>query len=98
MGGTRFVGLDNFRQAVEDTLLHDAFWNTFLYVAIGVALSVLVGFALALALAGQARRIRLVRTAVFLPAVVTVAVCAEVFRILYHPTPDGPLNTLLGVV
>ena len=36
------------------------------------------------------------RTGVFLPAVVTVAVVAEVFRILYHPTATGPLNTLLG--
>jgi multiple sugar transport system permease protein len=98
MGNNRWVGLENFSKAFEDTLLHEAFWHTVVYVAIGVTLSVLIGFGLALALAGQARHIRIVRTTVFLPAVVTVAVCAEVFRILYHPTPDGPLNWLLGLV
>jgi multiple sugar transport system permease protein len=98
MGDHRWVGLDNFTRVIDDTFLHAAFWHTVLYVVLGVTLSVLIGFGLALALAGQARHIRIVRTAVFLPAVVTVAVCAEVFRILYHPTPDGPLNWLLGLV
>lgn len=98
LGGNTWVGLDNFVTAFQDTFLRAAFWHTLLYVAIGVAGSVLVGFGLALALQGQAYHIRLVRTAVFLPAVVTVAVVAEVFRIIYHPTADGPLNSLLGLV
>lgn len=97
-GNNTWVGLDNFTRAFEDTFLHDAFWHTVVYVVVGVFSSMVVGFGLALTLENQARHVRIVRTAVFLPAVVTVAVVAEVFRIMYHPTPDGPLNQLLGLV
>jgi multiple sugar transport system permease protein len=38
----------------------------------------------------------LIRTAIFLPAVTSAAVLAEVWRILYAPTPDGVVNTLFG--
>jgi multiple sugar transport system permease protein len=98
LGENTWTGLENFTDAVEDTFLHAAFWHTLGYVLFGVGLSVLVGFGLALALEKQAYHVRIVRTAVFLPAVVTVAVVAEVFRILYHPTEAGPLNSLLGLV
>lgn len=98
MGGRTWIGLSNFARVLEDTFLQQAFWHTVVYVALAVGFSALIGFFLALALEGQAYHIRIVRTAVFLPAVVTVAVVAEVFRILYHPTADGPLNSLLGMV
>lgn len=98
LGENTWVGLDNVSDAFADTFLRQAFWHTMLYVALGVVLSLLVGFGLALALQRQAYHIRIIRTAVFLPAVVTVAVVAEVFRIIYHPTAEGLLNTLLGLV
>lgn len=98
LGDNTWVGFDNFAKAFDDTFLRSAFWHTAIYVALAVGLTLVAGFGLALALEGQAYRIRIVRTAVFLPAVVTVAVVSEVFRILYYPTADGPLNRLLGVV
>lgn len=98
LGENRWVGLANFSRAVQDTFLHAAFWHTAVYIVLAVVLSALIGFVLALALEGQAYHIRIVRTAVFLPAVVTVAVVAEVFRILYHPTDTGPLNSVLGMI
>lgn len=98
LGDNTYVGLENFGRALQDTFLREAFWHTVVYVLLAVGLSATIGFLLALALEGQARHIRLLRTAVFLPAVVTVAVVAEVFRILYHPTPTGPLNSLLDLV
>lgn len=98
LGENTWIGLDNFATAAEDTFLRSAFWHTLAYVGLGVILSVAIGFVLALALQSQAYHVRIVRTAVFLPAVVTVAVVAEVFRILYHPTETGLLNSLLGLV
>ncbi|WP_205856225.1 carbohydrate ABC transporter permease [Phytoactinopolyspora endophytica] len=97
-GENTWIGLDNFTAVFQDTFLQQAFWNTAVYVVLAVGFSALIGFMLALALEGQAYHIRIVRTAVFLPAVVTVAVVAEVFRILYHPTASGPLNSLLGLI
>lgn len=98
LGENTWIGLENFATAAQDTFLRAAFWHTLVYVGIGVVLSVVIGFLLALALQNQAYHVRVIRTAVFLPAVVTVAVVAEVFRILYHPTETGLLNSLLGLV
>lgn len=94
----QWVGLGNFARAIDDPHLHSAFGHTTLYVILAVALSASLGFLLALLLEGQAYHMRIIRTGIFLPAVVTVAVVSEVFRIIYHPTPTGPLNTLLGLV
>src|SRR5687767_10643763 len=33
MGNNRWIGLENFSRAIEDTLLHEAFWHTVVYVA-----------------------------------------------------------------
>ncbi|MFD4322696.1 carbohydrate ABC transporter permease, partial [Streptomyces sp. NPDC058548] len=56
------------------------------------------GLTLALLMEGQGRRLGFVRSAAFLPVVVPIAVVAELWRIMYHPTEDGMLNSLLGLV
>jgi len=91
-----WVGLDNFRRVLADSALRDAVVHTALYVSITVIGSATIAFFLALALQGQARHLRILRTAIFLPAVTSAAVLAEVWRVLYAPTPDGIVNTLLG--
>lgn len=93
---SRWVGLDNFSRVLSDPALGDAALNTLLYVACTVSLSALLGLLLSLALQGSARHLRIVRTAIFLPAVTSAAVLAEIWRILYAPVPDGVVNTLLG--
>lgn len=93
---SRFVGLDNFRRVLTDPYLADAALNTLLYVVCTVGLSAFLGLLLAIALQGTTRSLRLVRTAIFLPAVTSAAVLAEVWRILYAPTPDGVANIVLG--
>lgn len=93
-----WVGLANFVRAWEDTDLHAAVLHTAIYVFCTVALSALLGFAMALLLEGPARHLRIIRTAIFLPAVTSAAVLAEIWRILLSPTPDGVLNTIIGWV
>ena len=39
-----------------------------------------------------------VRSAAFLPVVVPIAVVAELWRIMYHPTADGLMNQVIGLV
>ncbi|MBT2450770.1 sugar ABC transporter permease [Streptomyces sp. ISL-43] len=94
--GDRWVGGANYRQVVTDEAFLDAIGHT-LVLAVGqTGGSVVLGLALALLLEGTARRLWIVRTAVFLPTVTAMAVVAEVWRILYHPAADGIVNTLLG--
>jgi multiple sugar transport system permease protein len=95
-GDNEWVGLDNFVRVFGDTALRDAAGRTLLYVLVTVSLSAAIALALALALQGTARHLRILRTAMFLPAVTSAAVVAEIWRILYAPTPTGVLNTLIG--
>jgi multiple sugar transport system permease protein len=91
-----WVGWDNFRRASEDADLHAAVLHTAVYVFCTVLLSATLGFAMALLLEGPARHLRIIRTAIFLPAVTSAAVLAEIWRILLSPTPYGAVNTIIG--
>lgn len=96
--GDVYVGGDNYRQIVSDDVFRKAIWHT-VYLAIGTTGgSILLGLILALLLEGQLKHLWFVRSAVFLPVVAAMAVVAEVWRIIYHPTSDGALNSILGLV
>ncbi|NBT91731.1 MAG: sugar ABC transporter permease, partial [Betaproteobacteria bacterium] len=69
----------------------------FLYVTCTVSLSVVLALLLALSMQGVTRHIRIIRTALFLPAITSAAVLAEVWRILYAPTPDGIMNSIAAL-
>ncbi|MGN9908823.1 carbohydrate ABC transporter permease [Phytohabitans sp. LJ34] len=94
--GDRWVGGDNYTTIVSDDAFTSAIWHTVLLAAGTTAGSLLLGLLLALLVEGTARHLWLVRTAAFLPVVTTMAVIAEVWRIMYHPAADGPLNSLIG--
>jgi multiple sugar transport system permease protein len=91
-----WIGLENFRRAWEDRDLHAAVGHTAVYVVSSVLLSAVLGFAMALLLEGPAQHLRFIRTAIFLPAVTSAAVLAEIWRILLAPTSFGVVNTVLG--
>lgn len=93
--GDRYVGLQNYRTIVTDQTFRRAIWHTLLLAAGTTVGSLLLGFALALLVEGQARHLWFVRSAAFLPVVTTMAVVAEVWRILYYPASGGALNSLL---
>jgi multiple sugar transport system permease protein len=96
--GDRYVGLDNYRQMATDPNFTKAIWQT-VELAVGTtAGSIVLGFVLALFVEGQARHLWLVRSAAFLPVVTTMAVVAEVWRIMYYPSGTGVINTILGWV
>jgi multiple sugar transport system permease protein len=94
--GDRYVGWSNYVEATTQPLFTQAIWQTVI-LALGTTVgSILLGFLLAILVEGQARHLWLVRTAAFLPVVTTMAVVAEVWRMLYYPDHSGALNTLLG--
>ncbi|MEU3091063.1 carbohydrate ABC transporter permease [Streptomyces massasporeus] len=96
--GDRWVGLDNYTRVLTDHRFQDAIGHTLL---LGVGMSVggiVVGCALALLLEGQARSLKIIRTAVFLPVVTATAVVGEMWRLMYYPTSDGLINSGLGLL
>ncbi|MFE8992373.1 carbohydrate ABC transporter permease [Streptomyces collinus] len=96
--GDKWVGLDNYTRVLTDHRFQDAIGHTLL-LGVGMSLGgILVGSALALLLEGQARSLKFIRTAVFLPVVTATAVVGEMWRLLYYPTSDGLINSGLGLL
>lgn len=94
--GNRWVGLENYQTVLTSSDFLSAMWHSFL-LAVGTTVgSLVLGLVLALLVEGTARHLWFVRTAAFLPVVTTMAVAAEVWRILYYPAGDGPLNSIIG--
>ena len=98
--GDQWIGLDNYTRVLTDHRFQDAIGHT-LVLGIGQSVgAILLGFVLALLLEGQARSLKILRTAVFLPAVTATAVVGELWRLMYYPTSDGLLTSdlhLLGL-
>jgi multiple sugar transport system permease protein len=96
--GNIWIGSDNYTRAFQDPDLRDAAWHTLLDAAVSVAGSMLVGFGLALLLESPARHVRLLRTAVFLPAVTAMVAIAELWGALLFPGRYGAVNGFLGAL
>lgn len=92
-----WVGFANFQRAFEDTGLHEAVWHTLAYVLVTMIASAVIAFFIALLLEGPARHLRFIRTAIFLPAVTSAAIIAEMWRILFNPTGNGVVNMALDL-
>ncbi|MFK3704966.1 carbohydrate ABC transporter permease [Klebsiella sp. NPDC088457] len=91
-----WVGLANFSRAFADGELHAAVINTLLYVVVTMVAAAILAFFLAMLLEGPVRHLRVIRTAIFLPAVTSAAIVAEMWRILFNPTPNGVMNHFLS--
>jgi multiple sugar transport system permease protein len=97
LSSPQFVGLDNYREAVDDPNVATALGNTGFYAALYVPLSVLVGLGLAMLLQRAARAEGFFRALIYLP-VVTPPVATGVMFLLLLNGRNGVLNQALGAV
>ena len=81
--GRPFVGLDNYRAALADTRLHEAVLHTAGVAIVSVALELVFGIALALALDTIVRGRGLARVIVLLPWALPTVVAALVWRFMF---------------
>jgi multiple sugar transport system permease protein len=77
------VGLDNYRRLWGDDQFLNSLWVTVRFVTFSVAIETVLGFALALFCLREFRGIRLLRTVLIIPMVITPVVVAIVFRLIY---------------
>jgi len=92
----RFVGLENYRQALANPVFWKALRNTLYYVAVGGPLSVLVSLGAALLVHSKRARLPGVfRTVYFMPVIMTLVAVSIVWRYVYHPR-YGLLDHVLG--
>jgi ABC-type sugar transport system permease subunit len=90
--GRPFVGLANYRAALGDERLREAVLHTTIFAGVSVALELVFGLALALALDGLRRGRGLARVIVLLPWALPTVVAALVWRFLFDaPAVAGGL-------
>ena len=95
--GIEFVGLDNFAQMARDDWFVASFWNNIAFSFFTVALSMAVGLAMALLLNKGVYATTFMRTAYFVPYVVsTVAISAIWMAMLSRFGPLSQLVRLFG--
>ncbi|HEX6681760.1 MAG TPA: sugar ABC transporter permease [Candidatus Limnocylindrales bacterium] len=95
---SQYVGLDNFRRIMDDSIFWGAVRHTFVYVAVVVPVQLLLALALALVL--NQKRLRfasLYRTIFFLPVVTSAAVVGVVIQLLFSSFGDVINNILLDL-
>jgi multiple sugar transport system permease protein len=78
-----FVGLDNYVQLWTDPQFLNSLWVTVRFVFFSVALETILGLALALFCLREFYGIRILRTILIIPMVITPVVVAIVFRLIY---------------
>jgi multiple sugar transport system permease protein len=94
-GIERFVGLSHYVFLATDPRFWNALKVTLLFTFASVALELLLGVTVALALQGQRRGRRIAVALLLLPWALPSVVTARMFEWLYHPSA-GLLNFLLG--
>jgi multiple sugar transport system permease protein len=91
-----FVGLQNYRDLLNDPGIWENFTITAKYVILSVGGQMIVGFGLALLLNREFKFKGLVTTLLLLPMMLSPAVVGLFWKLLYDPS-WGPINYALGI-
>ena len=81
----RWVGLENYQRLVSDPAFHNALLNTLYYAAVTTPLSVALALGLAILLNRRLPLRGFLRTSVFLPVVLSLAIVAIAWNFLLDP-------------
>jgi multiple sugar transport system permease protein len=92
-----FVGMDNFKELLDDPKIALALKNTFIFAAMSVPAQLVVSLALALLLNWAGRASGFFRTAFFLPKM-TPPVAIGILLLLLFNGQSGLINKMLGAV
>lgn len=98
MGGSGFVGLDNFANVLYDREFWWTFFNSVYYCVLTLALGFVAPIALAILLHEVPRGKVFFRVVFYLPAVVSGLVVIFLWKSFYHPTDAGLMNRILNFV
>jgi len=90
-----WIGLENFRQIINDSFFWDAYQRSFLFMAVAVPTQVILSFFVALILNDSSYRLGpFFRTIFFLPVVTSGAIIGIVMTFVFSPF-NGPVNKFL---
>lgn len=95
MGGSQWVGVDNFGDVLWDTEWWKAVWNSARYSLLVIGLTFLPPVILAVLLQEIPRGKLLFRILFYLPAVITGLVVIYLWKSFYEPSEFGVLNAVV---
>ncbi len=96
-GAASFIGLDNYREMFQDEIFWRALRNNLILVVSSIIGQIPIALLLALLLLKNTFFSRFVRSAVFLPMVLSTVVVGLIWGYIYHPQ-FGLANTVLKLV
>lgn len=97
IGAAKFIGLANYNEIIHDPIFWRSFKNNLLVVAASVFGQVPIALILALLLLRNSWIHKFIRTAVFMPMVLSSVVVGIIWGYIYHPE-IGILNFMLDAV
>jgi ABC-type sugar transport system permease subunit len=98
LSGTEFIGLANFGKVWENEVFLKALRNTAYYTLLVVPLAMISSLVLALLIDKMKTAWQnVVKSALFLPMVSSVVSLSIIWKAIFLPGKDGPLNTLVGL-
>lgn len=97
IGAAKFIGLANYNEIIHDPIFWRSFKNNLLVVAASVFGQVPIALVLALLLLRNSWIHKFIRTAVFMPMVLSSVVVGIIWGYIYHPE-IGILNFMLDAV
>lgn len=98
VGFPKFTGVDNYRYMfTEDPLFRDAVRSTFLYSIGFIPASTVLAFAVALVMNSRFRGMAIIRTAYYLPSVISGVAAAVLWSFVFN-TDYGVFNGVLSFV
>lgn len=89
----RFVGLENYREMLENGSFQNAFGNTLLFLAVALPLILALSYAIALLMKAHAQRHKLLKSVFLLPYIMPVAGTVLLVDLLF--SEKGLLNQVL---
>jgi raffinose/stachyose/melibiose transport system permease protein len=97
IGAARFIGFDNYVEIVQDPIFWRALKNNMILVVSAIIGQIPIALILALVLLKNSFFSRFIRSAVFMPMVLSTVVVGLIWGYIYHPQ-FGLVNTILEAV
>jgi multiple sugar transport system permease protein len=94
MGGSKFIGLDNYKEALSDDEFWKTLWNTIIYALIVTPMIFIPALLLAVALKKTSRSSKFFRTIFFIPFAISFVASSYMWKWIYSDM-YGILNYIL---
>lgn len=91
----KFTGIENYVRMFQDTVFRQAFFNSLFFAFVGSLAQLVMGMAMAVAIASAKWFRNAIRVAYFIPAVVSSVAVSQIFVQLLSANPEGFLNGTL---